>query len=118
MLFLTSCQATYGERYNRGNLEVYYTEEMKSYVIPTANYFEDNDLIREDKKHSIQLTSSKMDSENPSMILKMIVSDSEQEPPVYMDDHLDLLEADLKTEVFKGANFRIEVCNENFIEIK
>jgi hypothetical protein len=116
LLAITSCQASFGEKYTRGNLEIYFTEEMKAYVEPTADYFESHGLIQ-DKPHSIQLTSSDLGSENPGFILKMIVSDPGKEIPENEKYNVQELENDLKEKVFQDPNFRISLCNENFVEI-
>lgn len=114
--FLISCQASYGEKYTKGNLEIFYTEDCSKYVEPVADYFETNHLIQE-KPHSIQLTSSSMGSENPGFIMKMIVTDNKQNIPEDQKYNISSLERDLKTKVYNDMNFRIEVCNENFVPI-
>lgn len=117
MLF-ASCQTSFGEKYERGKLEIYFTEDVsKRYVEKTADYFEKNDLIL-DKKHSIQLTSSSLGSEDPGFILKMILNKNESELAAEDSVNLLLLEEDIKQKVFGGANFRIAICNENFVELK
>lgn len=83
----------------------------------TGRYFEKNGLIQ-DKKHSIQLTSSSLGSENPGYILKMVLSEGKNKLPGSELNNLRLLEEDIKKEVFNNENFSIMVCNENFNEIK
>ena len=90
---------------------------MKDYVIPTADYFEANGLIA-DKKHSIQLSSSSMGSENPGYRLKMVLSDGKKELPDGGEEQIRLLEEDLKEEIFKNRNISIVVCNENFVPVE
>lgn len=116
-LLLNSCQTSFGEKYTRGNLEIYFTEEMKSYVEPTADYFESNDLIQ-DQPHSIQLTSSPMGSEHPGFIMKMVLTDPKKPIPANELRHVDELEKDLQEVIFKDPNFSIMLCNENFVEVQ
>lgn len=112
-----SCQASYGEKFTKGNLEIYFTEDCQAYVKPMADYFEQNNLIQ-DHPHSIQLTSSSMGSKNPGFIMKMIVSDIDKKIPIEQKFNIDVLEQDIKKQVYNDLNFRIEVCNENFVEIE
>lgn len=114
---MSSCQASFGEKYVRGNLEIYFTKEMKSYVETTADYFEENGLIQE-SKHSIQLTSSELGSENPGLILKMVESAPNTDIPSNQMNNISSLESELRDEVFLDPNFRIVICNENFVEIQ
>lgn len=117
-LIMTSCQTSFGEKYERGNLEIYFTEDIsKIYVEKTADYFEQNKLILE-KQHSIQLTSSSLGSNDPGFILKMILNKNESKLAAEDSLNLQLLQADIRDKVFDGANFRIAVCNENFVELK
>lgn len=113
---LISCEASYGEKFTKGNLEIYYTDDCAAYVEPVANYFECNNLIQ-DQPHSIQLTSSSLGSEDPGFILKMIVSEKDKTIPEDQKYNIDVLERDLKKKVYNNSNFRIEICNENFVEI-
>lgn len=89
---------------------------MKPYVEPTADYFEENGLIQ-NEVHSIQLTSSALGSENPGFILKMVVSDPSKKIPENKMYNVKMLEQDLREEVFHDPNFRISLCNENFVEL-
>ena len=99
-------------------MEIYFTDDIsQDYVLKTADYFEKNDLIL-NHKHSIQLTSSSLGSEDPGFRLKMILNKDEKALPAEDSLNLSLLEEDIKEKVFDGANFRIIVCNENFEEIK
>lgn len=114
----SSCQASYGEKYTLGNLEIYFTDEISDdYVKKTGRYFEKNGLIH-DKKYSIQLTSSSLGSDKPGFILKMVLSEGNNKLPESELNNLKLLEEDIKKEVFNNENFSIMVCNENFNEIK
>ncbi|MBD3638498.1 MAG: hypothetical protein HUJ25_14190 [Crocinitomicaceae bacterium] len=117
MFPVTSCQTSFGEKYTRGNLEIYYTEEMQSYVEPVADYFEQNNLIFE-HTHSIMLTSSKLGDGEGSLILKMVANKDKDIPSDERKTNITLLEQDLKKEVFGNASFRIAVCDENFVELK
>lgn len=113
---MASCQASYGEKFTKGNLEIYFTADCESFVKPLGVYFEENNLIF-DHPHSMQLTSSDMGSEDPGFILKMVQTDSKKPLPQNKQDHLTSLELELEQEVFFGANLKIVVCDENFIEI-
>jgi hypothetical protein len=94
------------------NLEIYFTKEIGDrFVEGTAKYFDQNNLIL-DETHSIQITS---DSE--SFILKMVLNDEYKSLPISQQKNLALLESDLKETVFEGLNFRIEVCNANFVPL-
>ncbi|MCB9224100.1 MAG: hypothetical protein H6582_08000 [Crocinitomicaceae bacterium] len=113
---ITSCQTSFGEKYELGNLEVYFTEEIDhDYVERTASYFQDNELIQAEK-HSIQITSTPLGSKDPGFILKMIRTKNSDALGREDSLNLKLLEEDIRSKVFDGANFRIAVCNENFVE--
>jgi hypothetical protein len=117
-LLFTSCQTSFGEKYQRGNLEIYFTEDIgKDFVERTADYFEQHDLILQEK-HSIQLTSSTLGSNEPQIILKMILNKNEKALSAEDSLNLMLLQEDMRDAVFYGANFRIAICNENFVELK
>lgn len=90
---------------------------MKPYVEPTADYFEENKLIQ-DEKHSIQLTSSALGSERPGFVLKMIKTDSDEKLSESELSNVSALEKDLSEKVFMDPNFHIVLCNENFVEIE
>ncbi|MEO9533160.1 MAG: hypothetical protein ABJG68_09500 [Crocinitomicaceae bacterium] len=112
-----SCQASFGNRYERGNLEIFYPNTMVNFVEPLADYFEENDLIF-DAPQSIQLGSSELQDEEPTLFLKMVQNDAHQE---FTEDELknvQLLEEDLQEKIFGNANFKIILCNGNFIPIE
>lgn len=77
-----------------------------------ADYFRENNLLQE-QPHSIQMTSD----EN-GFILNMVLDDSYKTLPTEQNNNLALLEADIKEQVFEGLNFRIQVCNANFVPIE
>ena len=114
---MQSCQASFGEKYERGNLEIFYPKSMASFAEPLADYFEENDLIF-DEVSSIQLGSSSLQDEEPTLYLKMVQNDANQGFSEEEFNNITLLEEDLKQEVFGGANFKIVLCNANFIEIE
>lgn len=89
---------------------------MEPYVIPLANYFEDNSLIQE-QPHSIQLSSSSMGSPEPGFILKMVVTSPGTKIPENEMVNISALESELKSVIFKGEPFKIKVCNENFVPL-
>ena len=106
---LLSCDASFGEKYTIGNLEIYFTKSVgKRFVVATGQYFNENDLIQ-DKQHSIQLTS-----DPKGYILKMVLNDEYKSLPEEQNHNLELLEKDIQAFVFDTLNFRIEVCNANF----
>jgi len=110
---LGNCGASFGEKYTKGNLEIYYTQNVgEHYVIKLGDYFEQNDLIQP-KKHSLQLTS-----DSKSFILKMVLNASYASLPEEQFENLSLLENEIKKSVFNDLNFRIEVCDINFNPIK
>lgn len=84
----------------------------KHYVVDMAAYFRENDLLL-DEQHSIQMTS-----DQNGFILNMVLDDAFKSLPKDQDNNLALLEADIKEQVFDGLNFRIQVCNANFVPIK
>lgn len=114
IVIFMGCEASFGEKYTLGNLEIYYTQKNvgEHYVEAMGEYFRDNELIQ-DKKHSIQLTSD----EN-GFIMKMVLNDAYDQLPEEQEYNLNLLEEDIKAVVFDNLNFRIEVCNANFVPIK
>ncbi len=81
-----------------------------------GTYFEENDLIL-DEKHSIQLTSDPMGAENPGFIINMILNNEYDELPLEQEENLRLLEEDLGRTVYPNLNFRIEICDENFVPL-
>ena len=88
---------------------------MKAFVEPLADYFEANGLIF-DHPHSVQLTSSNIEDNGGSIILKMVANQGKKEIPGNKMKNVTALENDLKQKVFEGANFRIAICNANFVE--
>jgi hypothetical protein len=107
--FSASCKTDFGERYTIDNLEIYFTPEVaKKYVEATGEYFRANNLIL-DKKHAVQLTS-----DNKSFILRMVLNPQLSAFPATQKPVLKALEADIRSVVFDGHNFRIEVCDGNF----
>lgn len=114
MPILGSCTASFGEKYTFKNLEIYYTPPgvNERYVEGVANYFDEHDLIL-NKKHSIQLTS-----DEESFVMKMVLNNKYKALPSEQEVSLKALESDIKSTVFQGLNFRIEVCNANFVSIK
>lgn len=106
---LISCGTSFGKKKEFGNLEIFYSDSVPvEYVESVGEYFNDNDLIL-DQKHSLKLTSN-----HDSFILKMILNTDYTELPPEMENDLMLLEADLKEKVFKEVNFEIEICDVNF----
>lgn len=106
---MLSCKTDFGERYTIGNLEIYFTEDIsKKYVESVGEYFKENNLIL-DQKHAIQLTS-----DHESFILRMIIDPKLTSLPAEQKLTLKYLESDIKTKVFEGLNFRIEICDGNF----
>lgn len=111
---MVSCNASFGDKYVVEDLEIYFTPKNvgKHYVVAMADYFKANELLL-DQQHSIQITSD----EN-GFILNMVLDDDYKTLPVEQDNNLALLEADIKEQVFEGFNFRIQVCNANFVPIE
>jgi len=106
---LVSCGTSFGKKRVFGNLEIFYSESVPvEYVKKTGQYFVDNDLVL-DHKHSVKLTSN-----HNSFILKMILDTKYDKLPNEMESDVMLLESDIKSTVFNGANFKIEVCDVNF----
>lgn len=110
---LVGCDASFGDKYTIGNLEIYFTPKNVGthYVEDMGEYFQKNDLIQ-DQTHSIQLTS-----DQDGFIMRMVLNDAYKALPEEQTHNLALLEADIKKEVFNSLNFRIEVCNANFVPI-
>ena len=108
------CEASFGEKYTVGNLEIFYTPKNVGfhYVEATAAYFKQNNLIQ-DKTHSIQLTSD----EN-GFVMKMVLNDKFKTLPEAQERNLKLLEEDIRNKVFDTLNFRIAICNANFVPIE
>jgi hypothetical protein len=117
LFFQTSCGASFGEKYERGNLEIFYTDEMKTYVEPLANYYEENNLIF-DHKQSILLTSTTLGEDGGKFILKMVAEKDKEIPLKKLNDNINSLEKHLIKEVFSGANLEIQICDENFVALK
>jgi len=114
LLTITGCNNSFGDKYIIHNLEIYFTPQNvgKHYVVDMAAYFRENDLLL-DEQHSIQMTS-----DQNGFILNMVLDDAFKSLPKDQDNNLALLEADIKEQVFDGLNFRIQVCNANFVPIK
>lgn len=114
LLAITSCNPSFGDKYIIKNLEIYFTPKNvgKHYVISMADYFRENELLL-DQKHTIQVTS-----DQSGFILNMVLDDDFKVLPETQKNNLALLEADIKEQVFDGLNFRIQVCNANFVPIK
>lgn len=112
-LIFVSCNASFGEKYTLGNLEIYYTPNNvpKRYVEALGEYFRKNDLIL-DHTHSVQMTG-----DEKSHILRMIETKPGMGFPAEERYQLDLLESDIKEKVFNGLEFRIEICNANFVPL-
>jgi hypothetical protein len=115
VLFITmlSCGASFGERLTYGNLSIYYTPRNVGivYAQRLGQYFESNELIQ-DKQHAIQLTS-----DSKGFILRMVLNDNYEQLPEDQERNLELLETNIREDVFEGLNFRIEVCNANFVPL-
>lgn len=108
-----SCDASFGEKYTIGNLEIYYTQFVgERYVEGVGEYFRSHNLIQPEK-HSVQLTT-----DNESYILKMVLNSDYKTLPEEQDNNLKLLEEDIRNTVFDTLNFRIQVCDLNFNPIK
>jgi hypothetical protein len=110
---LASCETSFGEKYTIGNLEIYYTPPgvSEKYVERLGAYFQANNLIQPNP-HSVQLTSDPF-----SFVLKMVLDDQYKELPASQNHNLKLLEEDIKRVVFDDLNFRIEICNSNFVPL-
>ncbi|MGB1102171.1 MAG: hypothetical protein ACPG21_00940 [Crocinitomicaceae bacterium] len=113
VVVLLACGASFGERLTYGNLSVYYAPRNVGieYAQGIGEYFQENDLIQ-DNAHAVQLTSD----EN-GFILRMVLSDEFNELPDHQEYNLNLLEKAIQASVFDGLNFRIEVCNANFVPV-
>ena len=59
-----------------------------------------------------------MGAENPGYVLKMILNREHEELPNEQTSNLELLEAEIRSEVFNDLNFRIDVCDDNFVSLK
>tara|TARA_R110002096_G_C14120310_1_gene680798 strand:- start:166 stop:552 length:387 start_codon:yes stop_codon:yes gene_type:complete len=106
---VSSCGTSFGKKKEFGNLEVFYSDNVPiEYVDKTGQYFIDNNLVL-DHKHSIKLTSN-----HNSFILKMILDTKFEKFPKDMRQDVMLLESDIKSSVFNGAHFKIEICDVNF----
>ncbi|MGV6862129.1 MAG: hypothetical protein ACWA41_10175 [Putridiphycobacter sp.] len=112
-LFFLSCAKSFGNKKEFGNLEVFYSKSTPvKYVDGIGDYFKSNDLIL-DHKHSVKLTS-----DESSFILKMILDAKYDKVPTEIEHDIELLEADIRQEVFENLNFEIEICDANFYPIK
>lgn len=113
MTIIIGCGVSFGEKYTIGNLEIYFDAEAvaERYVESLGDYYVTNNLIS-DKTQSVQLL---FDAE--SFTLNVVQSDTQHEIQANEQYNLDLLEEDIKQTVFNGMNFRIQVCNANFVPI-
>lgn len=112
-LVLASCEASYGDKYTTGNLEIYYASNIRiEFIEKTAAYFREHHLIL-DHKHSIQISR-----DQEGFILRMILNKKYSELPAGQQINLKLLEEDMKHVIFDDLNFRIEVTDENFRPIE
>ena len=111
---MVGCNASFGDKYVVQDLEIYFTPKNvgKHYVVAMADYFKANDLILE-QQHSIQMTS-----DEDGFILNMVLDADYKSLPLDQNNNLVMLEADIKEQVFEGLNFRIQVCNANFVPIE
>lgn len=114
LITVAGCSASFGEKYTYKQLEIYYTPPAvnERYVESLAQYFDQNNLLLE-KKHSIQLTS-----DQESYVLKMVLNNQFNKFPEEKLDQINGLEQDIKEKVFNGLNFKIIICNENFIPLE
>ena len=114
VLSISSCSPKFGDKYVVKNLEIYFTSQNvgNHYVVAMADYFRANDLLL-DKPHTVQLTS-----DQEGFILNMVLDSDYKTLPAHQNNNLNLLEADIKEQVFDGLNFRIQVCNANFVPIE
>lgn len=113
-LFFIACSASFGEKYTFKNLEIYYTPPAvnERYVEGLAHYFNQHNLILP-TKHSVQLTS-----DEESYVLKMVLDKKFKTFPADKTDDLKKMEASIKKEVFNDLNFKIVICNANFVPIE
>ena len=112
-VILASCETSFGEKYTIGNLEIYYTPPgvSEKYVERLGAYFKTNNLIQP-QQHTVQLTS-----DPNGFVLKMVLDERYKELPASQLINFKLLEEDIKRVVFEDLNFRIEICNSNFIPL-
>lgn len=112
-VILASCETSFGEKYTIGNLEIYYTPPgvSEKYVERLGAYFKTNNLIQP-QQHTVQLTS-----DPNGFVLKMVLDERYKELPASQLNNFKLLEEDIKRVVFEDLNFRIEICNSNFIPL-
>lgn len=113
---LIACQTSYGEKYKREHLEIYFEKGLKNFAEPLADYFFDHHLVS-GQAQSLQLVSSKLQESNEGTIyLKMI--DNDNNLSEIEKSELLKLEKEIREDVFLGANFEILPCNDNFIAIE
>ena len=108
-----SCEASYGDKYTTGNLEIYYTpgEIERATVKKLGQYFEENDLILT-HRHSVRIRKT-----GESHVLDMILNDKYETFPqdIEMIQYLSYLENELMSEVFSGdKKFRIQITDRYF----
>ncbi len=113
-----SCQTSFGDKYKKGNLEVYFDKGTKPFAEPIANYFHDNNLVG-GTKQSIMLTSTSMgdSEESQHFILKMIQTESNKKFDENELKQVELLEEDLEKSIF-NSELEIVLCTSNFLEIQ
>ncbi len=109
-IILIGCGNGNGKLYSVRNLEIFYTDDIQfKYVVELGNFFEQNNLIHLNKKHSVKLTSN-----SNSFVLKMILNDSLKSLPNNKLKELSYLEDAIAQNVFKNRNFAIEITDAYF----
>jgi hypothetical protein len=113
---LIGCQTSYGDKYQKGKLEVFYDKGTKSFAKPLAEYFSENGLIG-DIPQSLQISSTDMSAGESEQyfILKMIQIDNNKDFNSEEMKEIKNLEKDLEEKVFFGE-LKIVLCNANFLE--
>lgn len=114
VILISSCEASFGDKYTKGNLEIYFTPDIdKDYLPELSAYFFENELVSKDQKQSILLTS-----DNNSFILKMILDPKYKKVPEDLENNVLYLENDIKHTIFDDLNFRIEITDQYFNPIQ
>lgn len=109
-IFIGACASPNGKMKKFGNLEIYYTKEIDlAYVNALGSFFERNELIAQDKTHSIKLTSN-----SEEFVLKMILNPEFDSIPSNMLKDIVFLERAIDTTVFKNLNFALEITDAYF----
>ena len=116
LIVFSACQTSFGDKYFRDNLEVYFDEGTKPFAEPLADYFFDNHLVGSGNQ-SIMITSTSLTSEisDQYFILKMIQNDAKKKFDISETNQIELLEQDLEKKVF-FSELEIVLCNSNFLE--